>query len=330
MQPLLPLHEATLNTLSHQKNLLAFSGGGDSTALFFLLLEQNIAFDVAFVNYKTREQSDEEEAYAKELCQRYHKHYFIFTCKLEASNFEHNARTKRYAFFETLIETYHYTNLLCAHHLGDRLEWFLMQFSRGAGLVEMLGMQEMEKRERYTLIRPLLHVTKSSLLGFLQAHNHRYFNDESNASMEHLRNHFRHHFATPLLEQYENGIAQSFAYMEEDAKRLHPQTSYKRIKDLFILQRETDDLLNIRKIDKILKLLGKLLSKDERQEILRTKECVVAGKIAVCFQEEAIFIAPYVKEEMPKVFKEACRKAKIPSKIRPYLFSSQLELHALH
>jgi 7-cyano-7-deazaguanine synthase in queuosine biosynthesis len=37
---------------------VAFSGGGDSTALFFLLLEQNIPFDIAHVNYQTREQSN--------------------------------------------------------------------------------------------------------------------------------------------------------------------------------------------------------------------------------------------------------------------------------
>jgi len=329
LQPSPLLHEATLSTLRQHKNLLAFSGGGDSTALFFLLLEHEIPFDVALVNYKTRAQSDEEEAYAKTLCQRYHKHFFIFTCKLETSNFEHFARSKRYTFFETILSTYAYDTLLSAHHLGDRLEWFLMQLSKGAGLVEMLGMQEIEQRERYTLVRPLLHVSKTSLLNFLQAHNHRYFNDESNASMTHLRNQFRHHFATPLLEAYEKGIAQSFTYMEEDAKRLLPHGAT-RIKDLFILQRDDDDLLNIRQIDKVLKRLGKMPSSEERQEILRTKECVIGGKIAICFQEKMIFIAPYCTIDMPKVFKEACRKAKVPSKIRPYLFSSQLDPHALH
>ena len=64
------LHEATLSYLKTRKNLLAFSGGGDSTALFFLLLEQGIPFDIVLVNYQTRPQSDEEEAYAKTLEKR--------------------------------------------------------------------------------------------------------------------------------------------------------------------------------------------------------------------------------------------------------------------
>jgi len=329
LQPLPLLHEATLNILRHHKNLLAFSGGGDSTALFFLLQEQGILFDVALVNYKTRAQSDEEEAYAKALCQRYHKQCFIFTCKVETSNFEHLARSKRYTFFETIISIYAYDNLLSAHHLGDRLEWFLMQLSKGAGLVEMLGMQAIEQRTYYTLVRPLLHVTKTSLLAFLQTHNHHYFNDESNQSMDHMRNRFRHHFAAPLLETYEKGIAQSFLYMEEDAKRLLSAPPM-RLKDLFILTRDCDDLLNIRQIDKVLKLLGKIPTSAERQEILRTKECVIGGKVAICFQKEVIFMAPYCTVSMPKPFKEACRKAKVPSKIRPYLFSSQLNPLALH
>ena len=39
-----------------KKNLLAFSAGIDSTALFFLLLDNNIHFDIAIVNYNQRAQ----------------------------------------------------------------------------------------------------------------------------------------------------------------------------------------------------------------------------------------------------------------------------------
>ena len=100
LQPSLQLHEATLKSLRHTKNLLAFSGGGDSTALFFLLLEHKIPFDIAHVNYQTREQSNAEEDYAKELAQTHQKQLFTFTCKLDESNFEHHAREERYTFFE--------------------------------------------------------------------------------------------------------------------------------------------------------------------------------------------------------------------------------------
>lgn len=328
MQPLPLLHEATLEHLRHTKNLLAFSGGGDSTALFFLLLENKIPFDIAHVNYQTRAQSNEEEAYAKALASKYTKELFTLTCKLEASNFEHFARSERYTFFEHLIQKNGYQTLLTAHHLGDQLEWFLMQLCKGAGLVEMLGMQEMEEREDYTIVRPLLHISKKSLQSYLNNHTILYFNDESNHSLKHLRNQFRHDYATPLIDAYEEGITKSFSYLAEDRKRLLPHQA-KRIQDLFILPKDDDELINIRHIDKVLKRLGLLPSKAQKDEIVRTRSCVVGGKIAVCYAEEKIFIAPYCQTTMDKKFKEKCRKEGIPSKIRPYVFKAEIDPSAL-
>jgi len=323
LQPLPLLHEATLTTLKNTRNLLAFSGGGDSTALFFLLEEYGIAFDIAIVNYQTRQQSDAEVAYAKELATRFDKKVYTFTCKRQDENFEHSARLARYTFFERIIEERGYNTLLSAHHLGDKLEWFLMQMSKGAGLVEMLGMSEIEQRENYTLIRPLLHVSKPSLQAYLKHRCIHFFEDESNADEHHPRNFMRHHHATPLIEAFEAGIVKSFAYLEEDAKRLLP-CEPKRIEELFILPCDKDDIRNIRSIDKVLKRLGLIISKAQRDEILRSRDCVVGGKIAVCFREDTIFIAPFIRCVMDKPFKELCRLAHIPAKIRPYMYASNI------
>ena len=328
MPPSPMLHEATLSYLKTRKNLLAFSGGGDSTALFFLLLEQGIPFDIALVNYQTRPQSDEEEAYAKTLAARYKKQAYTFTCKLSAKNFEHTARLKRYTFFEELIGKNGYQTLLSAHHLGDKLEWFLMQMSKGAGLIEMLGMREIEELENYTLVRPLLHVSKSQLQAYLHNNSITFFEDASNEDMTYLRNTFRHHYATPLIEAYEAGLAKSFTYLEEDAKRLLPLEAT-RIKELYILPLHEDNLVVIRSIDKVLKRLGKVASTAQKEEILRTRDCVIGGKIAVCFSKESIFIAPSTRCVMDKPFKERCRTLGIPAKIRPYLYTMEISPSAL-
>ena len=99
---------------------------------------------------------------------------------------------------------------------------------------------------------------------------------------------------------------------------------------MYLIRKEIDDVRNMRAIDYVLKRLGKVLSKEEREEVLRTKECVVGGKFAICFQKEFIFIAPYVQEKMPKSFKELCRKNHIPPKIRPYLYRFSILPQMLH
>ena len=53
--------------INTKKNLLAFSAGVDSSALFFILLEKDIEFDIAIVDYNLRIQSKDEIQYAKQL-----------------------------------------------------------------------------------------------------------------------------------------------------------------------------------------------------------------------------------------------------------------------
>jgi tRNA(Ile)-lysidine synthase len=333
--PLQNLHETTLAALKNSTNLLAFSGGGDSTALIFLLLEYNITFDIAIVNYHTRSQSDDEAAYALFLAQQYGKQCFVHNCSLSTINFEHNARHERYTFFENLIQKHHYTHLLTAHHLNDKLEWFLMQLSRGAGLVEMIGMHEYEPRETYTLVRPLLHISKPTLINFLESNHITYFYDESNGESHYLRNHIREDYANAFIDEYASGVSKSFEYLENDSLRLLPSKTT-RLKNLFIISRHKDDHINIRHIDKVIKQLGIVVSKAQRQEILRTKLCVISNKIAISFTEELIYIAPHVTVNMDKNFKESCRLAHIPSKIRPYMYKESilprdvLALHSSH
>jgi len=314
------LSSSVLRELKKGKNLLAFSAGSDSSALFFILKTLHVEFDIALVNYQTREQSNEEEEYAKVLAKKFGKQCYIFTCKLESSNFEHNARLKRYSFFEQIIADNHYDNLMTAHHLNDRFEWFLMQLSRGAGAVELSGMNEIEDNENYKTIRPLLGISKKEISEFLHVNKIKHFLDSSNRDKKHLRNLMREEFSNAFCEQFSDGIKKSFDYLEEDKKRLLPKVISQSQK-LYILQRNDDDLINIRGIDKIVKKLGVLLSKDSRDEVIRTKDCVISSKVAVSFSQDKIYICPFVDVVMDKKFKEKCRVEKIPAKIRPYLYT---------
>ena len=312
------------------KNLLAFSGGGDSTALFFLLRSFGIVFDIAIVDYGLRKQSKTELEYAKKIAQQHNLTCHSLVADSVEQNFEAKAREIRYNFFEKLIKKHNYTTLLTAHHLGDRLEWFLMQFTKGCGCVELVGMKTVQQRDGYELVRPLLGVEKRQLLEYLQKHNLKYFHDETNDDTQYKRNHFRHNFSEKLLADYAKGIAQSFSYLEEDSKELHQEVVLENVAKLYYFK-TTNPRSDMVTIDRHLKKNNHLITKHEKELLKQRKNLLLGRKTIVAFSEHFVYIAPFVeqKEPFPKKFKEQCRLLKIEPKLRPYLFENSIAFELL-
>ena len=319
------------SVIRNQKNLLAFSAGVDSSALFFLLLEQSIPFDIAIVNYNLRVQSKDEVFYAKNLASKYKKNIFLKETKIEnISNFEKNARDIRYKFFDEIILENSYENLITAHQLNDKLEWFMMQLSKGAGLVELIGFNEFEQKENHKIYKPLLNITKEELENYLKINNHKYFVDQSNFDEKYKRNYFRHTFSNKFLENFSSGVKKSFEYLQIDLDSLNIQNiPKKKIKELEIFLNQNDDNLNIRTIDLSLKKRGFLLTSAQRNEILKQKEITISHKINISIQQNHIWIAPICSEFIEKKYKELYRINKIPKNIRTYIFREKIELEEL-
>ncbi len=318
------LHLNCKDRLMEGKNLLAFSAGVDSSALFFLLLKNKIKFDMALVNYGIRKQSIEEERYAQYLAKEHNLKAHITKAPKFSTNFEKNARDFRYSFFKNLIDKYNYTNLITAHQLNDQLEWFLMRLVKGAGVNELLGLEEISERENYTLIRPILNYSKDELLEFLEKNSYRYFIDSSNSNEKYERNYFRKEFSNQLIDKYKSGIERSFKYLKEDRDILI--SGYREIfsyKELYIIKIENSSI-KIRVVDKYLKKLGYLLSSAQREEIKYNNSIVFGGKWSIELNSSLLFISPYIKIVMPKKYKEACRVSKIPPKIRGYCYRQSI------
>jgi len=315
--------------LKGKKNLLAFSAGVDSSALFFLLLEHGIKFDIALVNYGTRETSDKEEINAKALAKKHKLYCHSIKAPSFHSHFEKQARDFRYQFFESLITIEGYDTLITAHQLNDQLEWLLMRLTKGAGLSELIGLEKVSQREKYTLVRPLLAYTKEELQTYLQNNGHPYFIDESNRDEKYERNLFRKQFADPLMKEYKEGIKRSFDYLREDKKQLEANFETLFVhKELRIIKLHTP-ASKTRAADLALKELGYLLSASQRQEIENEVSLVIGGKWAVELQDNLLYIAPYTTTDMPKKFKEVCRTNAIPTKIRPYLYQENIDPRSL-
>jgi tRNA(Ile)-lysidine synthase len=319
------LNDYAVSNLKNTKNLLAFSGGGDSTALFFLLKDMNIDFDIAIVDYGIREQSKDEITYAKEIANCYNKKCFTLDATAIDKNFEANARVIRYNFFEDIIKKFNYDNLLTAHHLGDRFEWMLMQFCKGAGCIEIAGMQSVEKRDNYTLIRPLLDIEKSELLNYLNKNGIKYFEDETNLDENYKRNSFRHNISNPLLEKYKDGIKKSFEYIDADRDELIKDIQIIQIDDFAYFKSSNSKRADIYTIDQYIKSIGNLMSASER-ELLKNNTTVIIGRKYLVNQDKGfVFIAPYVNQtiKMDKEFKEEMRSLKIDAKLRVYLHQNK-------
>ena len=308
------------------KNLLAFSHGVDSTALFYLLDEAGVKFDLAIVDYNVRAQSKDEVASVRHLAAKFNKQIYVKSVRLGTSNFEHEARAARYEFFGQICRERGYENLILAHQFDDKFEWFLMQLGRGAGLSELLGMQELEPHDDYVIVRPLLGVRKCELERFLKGRNLKYFTDETNLTDRFKRGFIRAKFSEPFLNEYFSGVKKSFEFLAVDALSLTPEISNPATK-IYLIKRGVNE---IRGVDQACKRLGLVLSSAQRNECARCLEngadCVLGGKVAVGASKNFILVTPYIKAAMDKEFKEACRRLAIPPINRGFLFAEGADL----
>ena len=320
------LSAPVLRKLKSGRNLLAFSHGVDSTALFYLLDEAGVEFDLAIVDYNVRAQSKDELAAAQQLAAKFNRQIYVKSVHLGESNFEHEARSARYDFFAEICRERGYENLILAHQFDDKFEWFLMQLGRGAGLSELLGMQELEPREDYVIARPLLGVRKCELERFLRERNLKYFTDETNLTDRFKRGFIRAKFSEPFLDEYFSGVKKSFEFLAADALSLTPEISNPAPK-IYLVKRGANEL---RGVGLTCKRLGLVLSSAQRSECARCLEngtsCVLGGKVAVGAGKNFILATPYVKAAMDKKFKEACRRLAVPPINRGFLFAEAADL----
>ena len=323
------ISQNVLDRLSSGANLLAFSHGIDSTALFYILEEAGVKFDLAIVDHNAREQSKFEVESAKELASKFDKKIYIKSVNLGKSNFEKNAREARYEFFGEICQKFGYENLILAHQFDDKFEWFLMQLGKGAGLKELFSMSELEKRERFWLVRPLLNLRKKELQNYLDERGLRYFIDETNLEGKLKRSFVRLNFSEPFLDEYFSGVKKSFEFLEADRQNLLPEIT-KMSDEIFVVKNDNNV---VRGVDMAAKELNVLLSKAQKDELsanlAKQTSVVLSGKIAVGYAVSNLLITPFCKAVMPKIFKEKARILKLPAINRGYLFAKDIQIENL-
>lgn len=173
------------------------SGGPDSMALLHVLIRLKKALDlevvVAHVNHNTgRPGQIEDQKFVSEYCK---KNSLIFeTMTIEEygdDNFHNEARSIRYNYFAKLVKQYNAKYVFTAHHADDLIETILMRIVRGSTLRGYSGFSDIVKMKNYTIVRPLIHMTKDQILSYLSKHRVKYMIDQSNYKDVYTRNRFR-------------------------------------------------------------------------------------------------------------------------------------------
>ncbi len=201
--------------------LLAVSGGRDSIALLYLMLETGLPFSVAHLDHGIREDSSLDADFVRDTCSKLEIKFFserVNILEIAAKrgwSLEEGARKIRYEFLTRVAKKTNSNAILTAHHLEDNAETVLMQLLRGTARATGIPAR------RGSILRPMLEISKVQLEQFMLELGLTWREDSSNTDTTYTRNWVRLEIMPKLLERYPKA-AESLARFgtlarEEDA-----------------------------------------------------------------------------------------------------------------
>ena len=204
--------------------LVAVSGGSDSVALLHLLLEiargegrepqatgpaPFVLAGVAHLNHGLRgAASDGDEQFCRELAGELGLAFESAQADVAAlarelhASLEVAARHARYEFLHEAAARLGADRIALGHTRNDQAETYLLRLLRGAGTSGLAGMAV----RRGAVIRPVLHIGRDELRGWLQERAWPFREDASNADVAIPRNRVRHELLPLLAARFNPGI----------------------------------------------------------------------------------------------------------------------------
>lgn len=204
--------------------LLGLSGGMDSVVLLHLMLSLAPRYgwrlSALHVHHGISPNADVWADFCTTLCTRYgiplHIEHVDISTLRETLGIEAAARALRHAAF--LKRECDFVAL--AHHADDQAETLLLQLLRGTGIRGAAAMPLLKPADthRHATLRPLLPISRESLLEYARRHALQWVEDESNSDGRYARNFVRHQ-VFPQLEQrfpaYRDTLARSARHFAE-------------------------------------------------------------------------------------------------------------------
>lgn len=187
--------------------VVGVSGGPDSMALLYMLLELNrshgwdLRVHVAHLNHQIRgEESEKDAAFVQAAADQ-----LSLPCTIDSRNvpqlaeergvsLEEAARQERYEFFGRVCLQAGARAVAVGHHADDNAETILHRILRGTGLRGLAGIPQsrpLAPGSDIRIVRPLLRFNRADLLKYLADEGVAFREDRSNLSVEPMRNRLR-------------------------------------------------------------------------------------------------------------------------------------------
>lgn len=226
-----PLEEALHDFLHHHYDpsrpvLLALSGGPDSLALLHLLIEYRkahpLSFGIAHIDHGWRPESGEEARLLQQMSRALELPFHLKRLQPKAlqGNLEAACREERIKFFGELCRLHNYQAVLLAHHADDQTETVLKRVLEGVSLPYLSSMRPISTVYGVIIWRPLLHVQKGAIAGWLDSHGLKGFDDCTNFDPRFLRGKFRSRLLPLLAAEFGKEVGASMERLADEALQL--------------------------------------------------------------------------------------------------------------
>jgi len=188
---------------THQKVLLAISGGIDSMVMLYLFEKSGFDYGIVHCNFQLRgDESDGDEEFVKRqvLIHGVPAYFQKFDteeyAQINGISIEMAARDLRYTYFEKIRKEYDYDYVATAHHSDDLIETFFLNLSRKTGIKGLTGIKDKSGK----IIRPMLFANRNEIEVFAKKNYIDFRIDSSNNEVVFQRNFLRHKILPLFIE----------------------------------------------------------------------------------------------------------------------------------
>ena len=184
----------SLKKTGRKNFLLAISGGSDSMLLLKILYELSNEYEYKIraihINHNISSNSDEMEKHCIDICSRHNIEIIIKNISITPkNNIEDNLRNLRYeAIFNSMND---FEALILGHHFDDQIETFFYRLFRGSSPIGLSCIKEVSSRDKKVICRPLISVSKKTVLDSCNDYRVEFVNDISNYDTSFDRNYIR-------------------------------------------------------------------------------------------------------------------------------------------